>query len=240
YRLAGAVTVLSEDLRDNVAAKLPPSMAGKVRVIPNFVDTEVVVPGDRRTELRAELGLGDGVVVLYAGNVGFSQSLELLLAAAGDLSDLTFLIVGDGVAKPSMVAASRNLDNVVFQGYLPGDRLAELLATGDLHVVPLKAGLGRVSVPSKTYSIMAAGRPVVASIDPGTAVPRILAEASAGVSVPPDDAGALTAALRALGADPDHAREMGERGRAWVVREASPHAVGVAYDQLISEMSSRA
>ena len=240
YRLAGAVTVLSEDLRDNVVAKLPAAAAPKVHVIPNFVDTDAIAPADRRTPLRDELGLGDGTVVLYAGNVGFSQSLDLLLAAARELPELTFLIAGDGAAKPALVAASAELSNVVFSGYVPQSRLGELLATGDLHVVPLKSGLGRVSVPSKTYSIMAAARPVVASIDPGTAVPRILADAGAGVTVPPDDADALIGALRELAADPAAARSMGERGRAWVEREASPRAVGVAYDQLISGLVPRA
>ena len=240
YRLAGAVTVLSEDLRDNVVAKLPAAAAAKVHVIPNFVDTDSIAPADRRTPLRDELGLGEGIVVLYAGNVGFSQSLDLLLAAARELPELTFLIAGDGAAKPALVAASAELSNVVFSGYVPQSRLGELLATGDLHVVPLKSGLGRVSVPSKTYSIMAAARPVVASIDPGTAVPRILADAGAGVTVPPDDADALIGALRELAADPAAARSMGERGRAWVEREASPRAVGVAYDQLISGLVPRA
>ena len=86
YRAADAVTVLSDDLRDNVAAKLDPSSHDKVRVIPNFVDTDAIRPADRVTPYRRELGLGDGPVVLYAGNVGFSQSLELVLEAAGSRS----------------------------------------------------------------------------------------------------------------------------------------------------------
>ena len=78
-----------------------------------------------------------------------------------------------------------------------------MLATGDIHLVPLKAGLGRVSVPSKTYSILAAGRPVLAAIDPGTEVPRILAESGGGVCVPPDDLTAFCDALERLASDPD-------------------------------------
>ena len=78
YRAADAVTVLSDDLRDNVAAKLPASATDRVHVIPNFVDTDAIRPMDRNTEYRRELALGDGPVVLYAGNVGFSQSLDLV------------------------------------------------------------------------------------------------------------------------------------------------------------------
>ena len=80
-----------------------------------------------------------------------------------------------------------------FSGYQPKERVPEVLATGDIHLVPLKAGLGRVSVPSKTYSILAAGRPVLAAIDPGTEVPRMLAASGGGVAVAPDDPAAFTA-----------------------------------------------
>lgn len=240
YRAADAVTVLSDDLRDNVTAKLDRLHHDKVRVIPNFVDTEAIRPADRSTPYRRELGLGDGPVVLYAGNVGFSQSLGLLLDAASALPEITFLINGDGAARSDLERAARDLPNVHFAGYIDPGRLCELLATGDLHVVPLRAGLGRVSVPSKTYSIMAAGRPVLAAIDPGTAVPQILEESGAGVWVAPDDSAAFVAALRSMLADPEKLAEMGRRGRNWVVREASPGAVGDAYDELLHELASGA
>jgi colanic acid biosynthesis glycosyl transferase WcaI len=94
-----------------------------------------------------------------------------------------------------------------------------------------------VSVPSKTYSIMAAGRPVVAAIDPDTAVPKILAESGGGIAVAPDDPAAFIDALRSLVIDPARCAEMGARGRAWVEREASPRAVGVAYDTLLRSLA---
>ena len=239
YRMADAVTVLSDDLRDNVVAKLPVGSASRVHVIPNFVDTEMIVPGDRMTDYRRELGLGDGPVVLYAGNVGFSQSLDLVLAAARRLPEVTFLVNGDGAARAALEADAADLPNIHFAGYIDDPRLGELLATGDVHVVPLKQGLGSVSVPSKTYSIMAAARPVVASIDPGTAIPRILADADAGLSVAPGDAEAFTAAIRTLVDDPERAGDLGRNGRRWVEREASPAAVGVAYDHLIDWIRGR-
>ncbi len=234
YLAADAVTVLSDDLRDNVVAKT--GAADTVHVIPNFVDTEAIVPADRATPYRAELGLGDGPVVLYAGNVGFSQSLDLVLAAARELPDVTFLVNGNGAARPSLEAAAADTANVRFADYIEPERLSELLATGDVHVVPLRRGLGRVSVPSKTYSIMAAGRPVVASIDPGTAVPQILAESGGGIAVDPDDAAAFTAAIRSLVDDPERARRLGTLGRAWVEGNASPVAVGAAYDRLLHSL----
>ena len=241
YRAADAVTVLSDDLRDNVVAKLISARrdqaGGTVHVIPNFVDTEAIVPADRATPYRAELGLGDGPVVLYAGNVGFSQSLDLVLAAARELPDVTFLINGNGAARTSLEADAVDITNLRFADYIETSRLSEVLATGDVHVVPLRRGLGRVSVPSKTYSIMAAGRPVVAAIDPDTAVPRILADSGGGVAVPPDDAPAFIEAIRSIIEDPDRASRLGVLGRAWVEREASPAAVGAAYDTLLRSLA---
>jgi colanic acid biosynthesis glycosyl transferase WcaI len=233
YRRAAAVTVLSDDLAANVAAKMPSSRRGDVHVIPNFVDTEAIRPAERMTPYRTELGIGDEPVVMYAGNVGFSQSLHLVLAAAAQRPGVTFVINGDGSARAELEAAAAGLANVRFAGYQPIERLSEVLATGDVHVVPLKAGLGRVSVPSKSYSILAAGRPLLAAVDPGTEVPRIVERSGAGIAVPPDDPAAFVAGLDALLADPRAAREMGRRGRAWAEAEASPAAVARAYERLV-------
>jgi colanic acid biosynthesis glycosyl transferase WcaI len=236
YHRAAAVTVLSEDLRDNVVAKVRPSAGGRVHVIPNFVLTDAIVPSSRHTALRAELGIGDETVVLYAGNVGFSQSLDLLLAAARELPTITFLITGEGSAKASLQAEAVGLANVRFAPYQPKDRLPELLATGDLHVVPLRAGLGNVSVPSKTYSILAAGRPILAAIDVDTEVPRILAASGAGRVVEPDRPDLFVAALREMLADPAALAAAGVAGRRWVEQAASPAVVARAYADLVEQL----
>ena len=108
-----------------------------------------------------------------------------------------------------------------------------MLATGDIHLIPLKAGLGRVSVPSKTYSILAAGRPALAAIDPGTEVTRILLASGAGVAVEPDQPEQFVAALRSMLADLPGWTVKGAAGREWVLRAASPKAVAMEYERLI-------
>ena len=240
YRAADAVTVLSDDLRENVAAKLPPGQGQKVRTIPNFVDTKAITPLDRRTPYRRELGIGDEAVVMYAGNVGLSQSLDLVVAAARRLvgrTDVVFVVNGGGSGRPALEAQAAGLANVRFADYQSKERLAEVLATGDIHVVPLKAGLARSSVPSKTYSILAAGRPLLASVDPGTEVARVVKKAAAGLAVPPDDADAFCDAVVTLLDHPDQRAEMGASGRAFVERWASPAAVAAAYEDLFLELA---
>jgi colanic acid biosynthesis glycosyl transferase WcaI len=251
YRRADAVTVLSDDLRDNLVAKLQgsvPDPYDRVRVIPNFVDTARIAPADRvgtpgGGAYRREQRLGDRPVVMYAGNVGFSQSLELLVGAARSLAgsrpEVAFVINGGGSARPALEREAAGLDNVRFVDFQPRERLADVLAAGDIHVVPLRRGLAHSSVPSKAYSILAAGRPVVASVDEGTEVARVVEKAGAGLAVPPDDPEAFSAALTTLLDDPARGRAMGAAGRAFVERWASPAVVAGRYEALFEELRAR-
>ncbi|HEX8805106.1 MAG TPA: glycosyltransferase family 4 protein, partial [Acidimicrobiales bacterium] len=246
YRRADAVTVLSDDLRDNLVAKIEGRVADpydRIRVIPNFVDTERIRPADPEAgSYRREHDLVGRKVVMYAGNVGFSQSLELMLAAAralADRTDVVFVINGGGSARPDLQRDAAGLPNVRFVDFQPKERLPEVLAAADVHVVPLRRGLARSSVPSKTYSILAAGRPVVASVDEGTEVARVVEEAGAGLAVPPDDPSAFTAAVTKLLDGPEQARAMGQAGRAFVERWASPAAVAERYEALFEEIRAR-
>ncbi len=237
YKRADAVTVLSEDLKDNLSAKVDdPS---KIRVIPNFVDTETIRPSERENGYRAEYGLAGKTVVMYAGNVGLSQSLDLVIhaaAALADEKDLVFVINGGGAALEGLREAATGLTNVVFVPMQPVERLPEVLAAGDIHLVPLKKGLSRSSVPSKSYSILAAGRALLASVDAGSEVARVIERADAGIAVPPEDPDAFTKAIRDLVAAPERTAEMGANGRRFVESWASPAAVARSYEELFEEL----
>jgi colanic acid biosynthesis glycosyl transferase WcaI len=239
YRSSDAVTVLSEDLRDNVATKLGSRRPERVRVIPNFVDTARVRPQATETSYRREFGLDGSIVIMYAGNLGYSQPVELLLDAAAamrDETDVRFVINGGGSARAGLERRAEGLENVTFVGMQPKERLSEVLASADIHTVLLKEGLARSSVPSKLYSILAAARPCVASVDPGTEVSRTLDQADAGVSVGPGDAEALTKALRGLVADSAERVRLGQNGRHWVEAWLSPASVAESYEALFDEL----
>jgi colanic acid biosynthesis glycosyl transferase WcaI len=251
YRRSDAVTVLSEDLADNVRIKITQGLsaerarrqAAKVRVIPNFVDTEHIVPSGTDNDYRREHGLIGRQVVMYAGNVGLSQSLDLVIAAARAFletrPEVMFVINGGGAARPTLEAEAAGLSNLRFVDMAPIERLPEVLAAADVHVVPLRTGLARSSVPSKMYSILAAGRPILASVDEGTEVSRTVEQASAGVAVAPDDPEAFIDALGRMLDDADGRRRMGEAARRFVVDWASPAAVAAAYEELFAELIAR-
>ena len=239
YRRSDAVTVLSEDLADNLRAKLKPRERDRIRVIPNFIDIGRVAPGDRHNDYRAEFGLGERRVVMYAGNLGYSQPVGLVLEAARRLAgreDVVFVINGAGSAKLALEEEGADLPNVVFVDLQPRERLAEVLAAADIHLVLLRSGFARSSVPSKLYSILAAARPLVASVDHGTEVARVVEEAGAGTAVAPDDPDALVEALLPLIEDPDRAEAMGADGRRFVETWPSPADIAQRYEALFTEL----
>lgn len=238
YDRANAITVLSEELQENVRAKARD--AAKVRVIPNFVDIEAIRPADRDNRYRREHGLEGKTVVMYAGNVGLSQSLEIVLEAASALSyepDLVFVVNGQGAARNELERRASGLHNVVFVDMQPPERLPEVLSAADIHLVPLKRGLARSSVPSKTYSIMAAARPLIASVDAGSEVARLVERSEGGIAVPPEDAEALTKAIRQLLDAPEEQQRMGASARRFVEGWASPAAVARSYEDLFQELN---
>ena len=239
YHRSDVVVVLSDDLKKNVVAKVAPRHAHKITVIPNFVDADQIRPMNRMTAYRAELGIGDETVVMYAGNVGYSQSLEMLIDAARHMPHVTFVINGDGSARSDLETQAAGVPNVKFAGYQPRDRVSEVLASGDIHVVPLRTGLGAVSVPSKTYSILAAARPVVAAIDEGTEVTRILSASGAGISVSPDSSQEFSDAIASLVNNPSDAEVRGNAGRMWVETHVSPAVVARSYLDVIASLGNQ-
>ena len=232
YQRSDAVVLLSQDLRTNIANKIDAKHHHRLHVIPNFVDTVAITPQDRMTNYRSELGIGDQLVVMYAGNVGFSQSLNLVVEAAAKFSEVAFVINGDGAARKKLQEDCAELANVYFGDYQPIERLSEVLATGDIHLVPLRTGLAAVSVPSKSYSILAAGRPMLASIDLNTEIPNMLQQSGAGIAVEPDNAPAFIEALGRLVNNRDQLSEMGANGRKWVETHASPASVAARYEEI--------
>ncbi len=239
YRWADAVTVLSEDLAEVVRERADDP--AKVRVVPNFADAGRIAPGPTDNAYRREHDLTGRTVVMYAGNVGLSQPLDLLVELARRHPELTVVVNGSGGGLDALRRSAGDLDNVRFVPPQPEDRLAEVLAAADVHVVPLRRGLARASVPSKLYSVLAAGRPVVASVDAGTEVARVVERAGAGVAVAPEDADALEAGVLAVLDRPDRGRGAGEAGRAWATAWLTPDGVAAEYERLAADlMAARA
>lgn len=243
YNIAAAVSVISQQFRERLLAKGVPDE--KIHVIPNFVDTDFITPGDKDNPLAREHDLVDKFVVLYAGNLGMTQPFEMILEAAGklaDLDDLHFLIVGDGVQRQAVLerVAEQSLTNVTILPYQPRSRVPAIYASADVGLVPLKRGLAGTTLPSKIYTIMSAGRAVLAAVDEDSAVRELVERAEIGRWVPPDDADAFAEAVRALWQNRDATRALGQHARAHVVEHYARSAVVDRYDALIREVAGTA
>lgn len=243
YRRASAVTVLSEDQAANVRAKLPLTERGKVEIIENFVDLDrVPYLASHDTPYRTRHGLEGRTVVLYAGNVGLSQSFDLVRVAADRFAsrpEVHFVINGEGAARTEVDAWAASRPNVTVADFVPRDEVGELLGAADLQLILLKTGLARSSTPSKLYANLASGRAILASIDEGSEVATVLERSGAGRAVPPDDPEAFVTALEAMLADPAALEEMGRRGRAHVERWMTPEHQAQRYEELFADLRSR-
>jgi colanic acid biosynthesis glycosyl transferase WcaI len=224
YRRADLVTAHSEGNRHYIInAGGEPQ---RVTVIPNWIDTEAIKPGDRHNRLRAALGLGEKFIVSFAGIMGFSQDLETVLQSATILKnqdDIVFLLVGDGVEKPKLEIFVREhaLENVRFLPMQPKDKYPEVLAASDVCLATLRREVSTPVVPSKILSIMAAGRPVLASLPLQGDAPRLIAAARCGLSIAPGEPETMAEAIRQLYGDASGREEMGAQGREYVVRHFS-------------------
>jgi glycosyltransferase involved in cell wall biosynthesis len=224
YRRARRIVAVTRDMVARLQARgIPP---GKIELIPNGANVDQFRPvPDEAARLRAQLGLGDAFVVLYAGVHGLAQGMESLVDAARLLRDdpeIRFVFVGAGPKKGvvAVLKAQYGLDNLLVLPEQPRAAMPAYLTMAGASLVPLRAAeLFAGALPSKMFEAMACGTPVVLSARGEAAA--VLEEAGAGLVVPPEDPAALAAAIRRLKDHRAEAATMGQRGRAFVVRDYS-------------------
>ena len=192
--------------------------ADRITLIPDWADGDFIRPMPAQNAIRREWGLQDQFVILYSGSLGYSSDLETVLDAAAHLKDIPnvrLVIVGEGVKKSALQAraAALGLDNIMFKPLQPRARVPEVLAAADLAVVTLSEAGGRVSTQGKLYSLLAAGRPVLAIAPAGNDARRIVDEAGSGWGVEPGDVAGVERIVRAAVAAPDDLARKGEAAR---------------------------
>ncbi len=240
YRRSRKIFAISEEFKANLCGK--GVAAGKIEVIPNFVDANFVRPMAKTNAFSQAHGLTDKYVVLYAGNIGLSQGLEVILDAAEELKDqpgVVFLIVGQGACRDELVdeAERRGLSNVRFLPLQPESDVPMVYASCDVALIPLRRGLTESSVPCKTYSIMAAGRPYIAGVDRDSNVWKLTEASGCGVCVEPENGRALAEAVRRLHSEAGMAQTMGRQGRQFVERHFAREAVTGRYRAALESLA---
>lgn len=213
YERADLIVTLGHDMAQRIVDKGVPT--DKVVVVPDWVDCGRIHPLDKNPLRRS---FGDKFVVMYSGNLGLSQQLEVVLEAADRLRDdqrIMFAMIGEGARRKWLQerASAIGLTNVTFLPYQPLEKLAESLGAADLHLIPLAAGAAGCLVPSKIYGILAAGRPFIAMMEETAEVARIARDNAVGFVVRPGDTEALVGAIRDAVDAPERLKQMGSRAR---------------------------
>ena len=241
YRRARVLVTISERFRARIVAK--GIALDKVEVIPNFANTDEIVPAQRQNAFAARHGLTDKFVALYAGNIGLAQDFETILAASdGVPADVVFLIVGGGARAAWLEdeVRKRNSPSLRMLPYQDSSDLRDLYALSSVGLVTLQKDADRGTFPSKVYTIMSSGRPCIVISGLGSDAAELVTSVGCGVSVAPGDAEGLTKAVMDLRANSSEANEMGKRGREFVVSTHSPRAVADAYASLLRRVAGRA
>lgn len=214
---ACAVVVIGRDMAEIVRRKLRQRNWPRMHLIPNWSDDEVVVPAKgSENPFRIEQGLRDRMLVQYSGRFGATHNLEPLVQAAAILRDrpIVFQFIGNGVKKQRLEQLVRETgaENVRFLPYQPRERLGEVLSAADLAVVCLESRFTGLSVPSKTYGVMASATPILGFLDPESEIGRTIRENNCGVVLRDPSGEAVADLIRKLLDDPDQLQRMGENG----------------------------
>jgi colanic acid biosynthesis glycosyl transferase WcaI len=228
YRVCDRVSTISRGMMNRIAAKGVP--AAKLFLFRNWANDDTVVQLPRNTSIRRAWRLGERFVALYSGNLGVKQGLESLLDCADRLRrypEIAIVIVGDGGEKTALIrqAQERGLDNVFFKPLQPQRRLARLLATADVSLIPQKAGVMDIVLPSKLGNLMASARPIVAAAAVDTELGNIVREAGCGLRVEPGNGAQMADAILNLYCDSSLCNRLGNNGRAYMERNLTSHAV---------------
>jgi colanic acid biosynthesis glycosyl transferase WcaI len=221
---------------------IPPE---RLLLIPDWGDTENIFPGERVDGFRTEHGLGaEEFVVLHTGNMGKKQGLMNLVQAA-ELAkgerNLVWLIVGQGEERSALEATiqKRELTNIRLLPFQPKENLAKMYSAADVLIVNQKAAVKDAVIPSKLLTYMAAGRSVVAAVAERSEAARHVTRSKCGVVVPPEDPGALTAAVLRLCRDRELRSNLGFNGRRYAEDHFTKDKVMYQYDQFFKLIGER-
>ncbi len=250
YRNADKIIVISQDFKRNIMAKGVPEE--KIDVIYNWVDENAVQPvAKEENPLYEEFGLSrEAFTVVYAGNLGNAQNIGIILDAAKRFNDdstsssqvndrVQFVIFGTGGLEEEIRRriAEEGLTNVRLLPLQPYERVSQVYSLGDACVVSCKEGLGGSAMPSKTWTIMSCGRPVIASFDEGE-LKEIIESRPCGVFTHAGKVEEFAEAVRTLMADRDRCEQMGRNARAFILENLTKEVGTRRYVEVIRSFAA--
>lgn len=242
YRTAERIIVLGRDMERLISSKLG-AHSGTIVIIPNWADLdEVSITPRAQSRLLEELKLNNKFVVQYSGNMGRTHGLECVLEAAkriASVSDIHFLLIGSGAKKQWLEGSVQksHLLNVTVLPSRPQSELSDSLNACDVAVISFVPGMAGISVPSRMYNVLAAGKPIIAVADDNSELALVVREERVGWVVPPDQPDRLVEAILEARSRPDLLIQMRQRSRAAAERRFSLENTISSYVRVIADLS---
>ncbi|MEI7832236.1 MAG: glycosyltransferase family 4 protein [bacterium] len=240
YRKAKAVVNVTHSFCDVLASRGVPRE--KLYTITNGVDTTRFFPQSNDTSFRKKHGLEGNFVVLYTGAHGISQALGRIIDVAERVADdeaIKFVFIGEGAEKAALLkrVQESGLANVLFLPSVSKNEMAEVYASSDICLVPLRdIPLFKTFIPSKMFEIMACARPIVASVAGEAA--EILTNSGGAIVTPPEDVAAIEQAIRTLAHDPSMVKQLALAGHHYAFMNYSRHGLANDYIDILQSVTA--
>ena len=243
YKNSNKIIVISDGFKNNIMAKGVPEE--KIVVVPNWVNIDNVYPVSRNDNILFDRYNLDRSLfyICYSGNIGHSQNMDLLLDVAKEieLPEVRFVLIGDGAAKEDVQRRieTEKINNVIMLPFQEYSEIAYVFSLGDVGLIISKSGVGGSSVPSKTWSIMAAERPILASFDSDSDLFSLLHTEHCGVLVDSNSKEELIHSIQWMVMNRGECKEMAIRGRKYVVNKLNKNrCVGLYIDTIRSSLET--
>ena len=237
FRNSDKIIAISNDIKRSMVARGVP--AEKIEVVYNWVDEKAVQPVAKEDNpLFEEFGLSrEKFTVVYAGNLGNAQNIGIVLDAAYMLPDVHFAVFGTGGLEDDIRKriAAEDLVNVHLNPLQPVARVSQVYSLGDACIVSCKEGLGGSAMPSKSWSIMSCGRPVVANFDEGE-LKEILERNHCGVFSHAGNVQEFVDAIKTLQENPERCKEMGANARQFILDNLTKEVGAKKYVEIIKSV----
>ncbi|MGB4793355.1 MAG: glycosyltransferase family 4 protein, partial [Lactococcus chungangensis] len=226
-RQADKVIVVGRDMQETLRKRFMNKNVPNNVFINNWIDEKEIYPlpedNYKVTAFKKRYDLENKTVIMYSGNIGLYYDLENLIEVIGrfkDRDDVVFAFVGDGTKKHDIEAYSNEheLKNVKFIPYQDKSDLIYSLNAGDVHWVVNAKGIKGVSVPSKLYGVMAAGKTVFGVLEDDSEARLIIEECNCGVCIEPGNYDLIYQELKDVIENIDNYKRLGINGKEYIDR----------------------